>query len=70
MNNLKQLSNGGALYVSIARWLTPLRQQIEGVGVKPVIVITPSDEDIDNRRDVQLFRAIDYLRGQTTANIP
>jgi carboxyl-terminal processing protease len=70
VNNLKQLSNGGALYVSIARWLTPLRQQIEGVGVKPDIVITPSDEDIDNRRDVQLFRAIDYLRGQTALNIP
>ena len=54
----------------IARWLTPLRQQIEGVGVKPDIIVTPSDEDIDNRRDVQLFRAIDHLRGQTSANIP
>ena len=66
VNNLRELSNGGAIYVSIARWLTPLRQQIEGSGLKPDIVVQPSDEDIDKRRDVQLFKAIEVLRGQST----
>lgn len=70
VNNVRELSNGGALYVSIARWLTPLRQQIEGVGLKPDVVVKPTDEDIENRRDVQLFRAIDYLRGQTAQSSP
>lgn len=65
VNNVRELSNGGALYVSIARWLTPLRQQIEGVGLKPDLVVSLSEEDIQARRDVQLFRAIEYLRGQT-----
>jgi carboxyl-terminal processing protease len=54
----------GALFVTIARWLTPERILIDGVGVRPDIELTLSDEDIDLRRDAQLLSAIDYLRGQ------
>jgi len=59
-NNLK---DGGQLYVSIAKWLTPDGTQIDGVGIKPDVPIKLSNEDIDQRRDVQLFKAIDVLRG-------
>jgi carboxyl-terminal processing protease len=59
-NNLK---DGGQLYVSIAKWLTPDGTQIDGVGIKPDIEIKLSNDDIDQRRDVQLFKAIDVLRG-------
>ena len=37
VNHIVELSNGGAVYVSIARWLTPARNQIEAQGVQPNI---------------------------------
>ena len=63
----RELSNGGALYVSIARWLTPDRNLIEGRGVIPDIEVELTAEDIETRRDVALHRAIDVLRSQVQA---
>lgn len=54
----------GALFVTVARWLTPDRILIDGVGIRPDVEVTLSDEDIDMRRDGQLLAAIDYLRGE------
>ena len=62
-----ELSNGGAVYVSIARWLTPDRNLIEGRGVIPDIEVELTVEDIEARRDVALHRAIDALRAQVVA---
>ena len=63
VNHLRELSNGGAVYVSIARWLTPARNQIEAQGVQPNVLVAPTQEDITARRDIWVFRAIDTLRG-------
>jgi len=63
VNRLRPLSDGGALYVTIARWLTPKGEQIEGVGLAPDQVVPLTEEDaIDAERDDQLFAAIDFLR--------
>ncbi len=62
VNQLRRLSDGGALYVTTARWLTPNGEQIEGVGLAPDIEVTLTEEDIQLRRDPQLLAAIDYLR--------
>jgi carboxyl-terminal processing protease len=70
VNIARPLSDGGALFVSIARWLTPDRIQIDGVGIHPDIEVTLSDEDIDLRRDAQLLRAIDLLRTQAATPEP
>ena len=70
VNIARQLSDGGALFVTIARWLTPERIQIDGVGIRPDIEVTLSDEDIDLRRDSQLLRAIDYLRSEAATPEP
>ena len=59
----RALSDGSALYISIARWLTPHGKLIEGVGVIPDIIVEPTDLDFEMRRDVQLFAALDFLRG-------
>ncbi len=67
VNHIRELSNGGALYVTIARWLTPNGEQIEGVGLAPDIPVTLSDDDIANNRDTQLFAAIDYLHQEFAA---
>jgi carboxyl-terminal processing protease len=62
VNHVRELPNGGAVYVSIARWLTPTGQQIEGAGVTPDIPVTLTPEDIDEGRDVAVHRAIESLR--------
>ena len=62
VNHLRELSNGGAVYVSIARWLTPARNQIEGQGVQPNIEVNPTQDDIQARRDIWVHRAIELLR--------
>ena len=67
VSHARDLSNGGAIYVSIARWLTPDRNLIEGRGVIPDIEVELTIEDIEERRDVALYRAIDALRAQVEA---
>jgi carboxyl-terminal processing protease len=66
VNISNKLKDGGELYVSIAKWLTPNGTQIDGVGIRPDIQVALSADDIDARRDVQLFKAIDVLRGTNT----
>jgi carboxyl-terminal processing protease len=70
VNHLRELSDGGAIYITIARWLTPSGEQIEGIGLAPDIPVTPSEEDIEADRDVQLYSAIDHLRQEVQAGAP
>ena len=70
VNHLRELSDSGALYVSIARWECPGGEQIEGVGVEPDVKVAFTEEDIQADRDVQLFAAIDYLRENLTSAAP
>jgi carboxyl-terminal processing protease len=68
VNSPRELSDGGALYVTIAEWLTPNGTLINGVGVFPDVEVIPTDDEIDQRLDPQLQRAVDLLQGQ--ARIP
>lgn len=70
VNHAVELSNGGAVYVSIARWLTPDGHQIEGRGVIPDVEIALTLEDIEAQRDVAIFRAINLLRGEPLPPAP
>ena len=64
VNHARELSNGGAVYVSIARWLTPAGNQIEGAGVTPDVPVVLTADDIEGGRDVAIFRAIESLRAE------
>ncbi len=64
VNSVRELSDGGAIYISIARYLSPNRNQIEGLGVIPDVPVELTPEDIDAQRDVFIYRAIDVLRAQ------
>ncbi len=70
VNHAVELSNGGAVYVSIARWLTPDGNQIEGRGITPDVPITLTLEDIEAQRDVAIFRAVNVLRGEPLPEPP
>jgi carboxyl-terminal processing protease len=56
-----RLSNGSELRVTVARWYTPDEQPIHGNGLDPDIAVPLTEDDIDNDRDPQLDRAIEYL---------
>jgi carboxyl-terminal processing protease len=63
VNTSKQLPNGGVLFVSIAYWLTPKGSLIDNVGVRPDIEVLLTEADLDARRDPQILRAVDVMRG-------
>lgn len=63
VNIAEPLKDGGALYVTIRRWLTPKGVQIDEVGITPDIPLTPGvlDPTYDRNNDVELQRAIQQL---------
>lgn len=54
----------GALYIAIGRWLTPKGDQIEGLGITPDIEVAMTSDEYIASGDIQVFKAIDVLRGQ------
>ena len=64
VNVPRRLSDGSVLYVSIARYLTPNNAQVEGVGIAPDIEIVIPDTGFEAGQDIQLYVAIEYLRGE------
>lgn len=50
--------------ITVARWLTPAGQQINNVGINPDIAIDLSRDDLDNKRDPQLDKALEILRNK------
>jgi carboxyl-terminal processing protease len=55
------LSDGSELRVTIAEWLTPNKEQINGQGIVPDIVVERTQADFVDGRDPQLDRAVEYL---------
>ncbi|HWH16290.1 MAG TPA: S41 family peptidase [Candidatus Paceibacterota bacterium] len=53
--------NGGALKVTIARWLTPNGKSISEGGLTPDITVEYTKEDREAARDPQKARAIEFL---------
>ena len=68
VNVPRRLSDGSVLYVSIARYLTPNNAPVEGVGVVPDIEIAIPDTGFEAGQDIQLYVAIEYLRGEYDPN--
>ncbi|MFQ5472192.1 MAG: S41 family peptidase, partial [Dehalococcoidia bacterium] len=66
VNHVRPLSDGGALYVTIARWLTPNGELIEGVGIAPDVAVALTEDDLDPIFNGQLFAAIDFLHNELT----
>jgi carboxyl-terminal processing protease len=54
-------NNQGAVAVTISRWLTPLKHQIDKVGLTPDFVVKLTDEDVKMGYDLQLEKAVEIL---------
>jgi carboxyl-terminal processing protease len=58
------LSDQSSLHVTVARWLTPDRQRIDGEGLVPDVEVISSEEERASGADPQLARAVAYLQQQ------
>lgn len=65
VNWLRNLSNGGGLYITIAYWYTPDGRLIQGEGLDPDIMVT--DRDAQEADVAQFKRAIEELQRLTGA---
>jgi carboxyl-terminal processing protease len=67
----QQLSNGGGLRLTIARWLTPAATWVNEDGLRPDYLILLPDFDPDQEfEDTQLQAAIDFLLGEPIIESP
>lgn len=55
------LPDGGAVKITVARWLTPLGRSIDQSGIAPDTLIPLTLEDVHAHNDPQLDAAVDFL---------
>ncbi len=65
VQSIAPLANGGALRLTIARWLTPDNHWIHGQGITPDLVVGSTAGDTD----LQLRAAVDLLTKQMSAPV-
>lgn len=63
VQELVKITSNTSLKVTIARWLTPNGVSISEGGLKPPIVVVPTEEDIQKLRDPQMERAVAVVLG-------
>lgn len=61
VQTLEKLGDNSQVKMTIAKWLTPEGRAIDKEGIKPDIEVTMTKEDIENKNDLQLQRAIEEI---------
>ncbi len=68
------LSDGSAVKITVAEWLTPHDRTIQKVGLDPDVSVDRTAEDYEAKRDPQLERALELLtnpsHSTTTVGVP
>lgn len=62
VQEVDDLRGGSFLKVTIAKWLTPKGNSISEVGLDPDIKIDITDQDVQNKRDPQLDKALEIIK--------
>ncbi len=63
VQELKNLHDGSTIKITIAHWILPKGQQIDKNGLEPDFVVKLSDEDIEKKKDPQLDKALEVIKG-------
>lgn len=63
VQELTTYTDGSTLKITVAEWLTPSGQSIEKIGITPDLAVRRTEEDLVARRDPQLDKALEELRG-------
>jgi len=56
------LSDGSTIKITVAEWLTPQGRSINKEGIKPTDEVTVSEDDIKNKKDPQLDKALEIIK--------
>jgi carboxyl-terminal processing protease len=64
VQTLRDLSDGSALKITVAKWLTPAGDFINEKGIAPDIEIDRTQEDFDKDKDPQFEKAIEILKNK------
>jgi carboxyl-terminal processing protease len=64
VQEVHELPDGSSLHVTVARWLTPNRVQLDKTGLTPDVIVNIAQADRDAGRDPQLARGLAWLRGE------
>lgn len=62
VQELVDLSGGGSLKITVAKWLTPNGRSISEEGLKPDVVVELTREDYINGEDPQFAKALELLK--------
>ena len=62
VQELRTLSDGSSLKVTIAKWLTPKGTSLANGGLVPDYEVALTEEDAEKKRDPQLSKAIEILK--------
>ena len=58
---LKKLTDGSAVKVTVAKWLTPNGRSINELGIEPDITVEFTKADFDAKKDPQMEKALEIL---------
>jgi len=64
VQELIPMSKDTSVKITVAHWLTPTGHQINNVGIAPDIEVGLSNDDVNNKRDPQLDKALEILKGK------
>lgn len=69
VQTLHELSDGGALKFTIAHYLTPSGRDINKIGIKPDIEVKMEPAKVGTPKDLQLTRALTYLKTRIAGRV-
>lgn len=61
VQQLENLYGGSSLKITVANWLTPLKNHITNTGLKPDVEIKITDDQYKNEQDPQIDKALEIL---------
>ncbi len=69
VQNIRELTGGASLKVTIAKWLTPAGDFIHEKGIKPNIEVKLSATDLDKNLDPQFNKALELLKPKVNTKV-
>lgn len=64
VQELIELNGGSSVKITIAKWLTPKGEYIMEKGIIPDVEVDYTREDLENKEDPQLDKAIEIIKGK------
>lgn len=62
IQDARDFSDGSGLHITVAKWLTPDKIWVHKNGIEPDIKVERTDEDINNKIDAQLDKALELAK--------